>query len=301
MESYSVEKSLKTGKDSAFANVNNLLTFPAPAIVNLLYNTKITSHQVIYLSLVIGLFSGFLFSRADYSSSVAGVILLIVKNVLDKVDGQLARARGTASRYGRFLDSISDFFVNIAVFAGLTWHAYELLPVRGTILLGIGSFFSGLLQCSYFVYYQVTYINIVKPLGLNRTDEAVTSEDRINLNKTRSGRRTLLLQRIYLIIYGWQDRLFSVIDQISFNLIRKRYPDDNLTELWYEDKRFLFFASFLGLGFQIGIISLFVLLKQIPTLFLFLCVISNIFLVLLILYRYFSVAALLRIKNKKKD
>jgi archaetidylinositol phosphate synthase len=48
-------------------------------------------------------------------------LLLQVKTVLDNADGQLARASGRVTVFGRYLDSESDLFVNAAIFVGLGW------------------------------------------------------------------------------------------------------------------------------------------------------------------------------------
>ncbi|MFC1561983.1 CDP-alcohol phosphatidyltransferase family protein [candidate division KSB1 bacterium] len=286
MESYSHDKSLKTGKEAAFFNVNSLFSFPAPFLVRLIYPTSISSHQVIYISLVTGVASGYFLSRTEFASTVAGVILLLLKNILDKADGQLARARGTASRYGRFLDSISDFIVNSAVFAGLTWRVYQDFPGVETLVLGIGAFVFNLLHCSYFIYYQVSYINLVRPLDLNRVNEAVTEEDIEKLSGTGVGIKTLRLQRVYLWIYGWQDALVRIIDTLLYSRIKKRYPDADALSVWYGNKRFLSLASVLGLGVQIGFISVFSLFDRVYIYFWFVCAVMNLYLLFLIAYRY---------------
>ncbi|MFN8524714.1 MAG: CDP-alcohol phosphatidyltransferase family protein [Chloroflexota bacterium] len=54
---------------------------------------------------------------------VGGVLFLIV-NALDFLDGAVARAAGTAGRYGAFLDSVLDRYSEGVVFVGLlVWFA----------------------------------------------------------------------------------------------------------------------------------------------------------------------------------
>src|ERR687886_3130162 len=50
--------------------------------------------------------------------SLAGVLFLLV-NALDFLDGAVARAAGTAGRYGAFLDSVLDRYSEAVVFVGL--------------------------------------------------------------------------------------------------------------------------------------------------------------------------------------
>ena len=49
---------------------------------------------------------------------LAGVLFLLV-NALDFLDGAVARAAGTAGRYGAFLDSVMDRYSEAVVFIGL--------------------------------------------------------------------------------------------------------------------------------------------------------------------------------------
>ncbi len=46
-------------------------------------------------------------------------LLLLLRNVLDNADGQLARARGQATQLGRYLDTEVDLLTNLALFAAL--------------------------------------------------------------------------------------------------------------------------------------------------------------------------------------
>jgi archaetidylinositol phosphate synthase len=52
-------------------------------------------------------------------------LLLQLKTVLDNADGQLARASGRVTAFGRYLDSESDLLVNAAIFVGLGWVTGE--------------------------------------------------------------------------------------------------------------------------------------------------------------------------------
>ncbi|MCP4725986.1 MAG: CDP-alcohol phosphatidyltransferase family protein [bacterium] len=288
MNKYSYDKSLKTGVSGVFFNANYILTLPAPLIVKLLYPTRITPHNVIFASVIFGFAAGVFYLSGEYYGYVAAVILLNIKNVLDKVDGQLARARNKASRYGRFLDSLSDFLINVVVYSSISYTLYITSGRNIMWLAGAAALFFSFLQCTYFVYYQVSYINRVKPLGLNRTDESITEEDRKELTKTEEGRKILFLQKVYLKVYGWQDWIFRTIDIVCLSRIEKRFPDQDIRNYWYEDKKFLSLASFLGLGVQIGTLSLFSLFNELYLYFIFIIIPANIYLIILIMYRYLS-------------
>ncbi len=56
---------------------------------------------------------------------LAGGLILTAGGVLDFCDGAVARARGTASRYGAFLDSVTDRFSDALVFSAFTWFYFR--------------------------------------------------------------------------------------------------------------------------------------------------------------------------------
>ena len=74
--------------------------------------------------------------------TVGGVLFLLC-NGLDFLDGAVARAAGTAGRYGAFLDSVLDRYSEAVVFVGLlVWFSRgnELPALAATALALVGSF-----------------------------------------------------------------------------------------------------------------------------------------------------------------
>jgi len=108
--------------------------------------TRVTPDQVTTVSLVLGLIAGHLFLYDDRWVNAAGLLLFLVSDVFDSVDGQLARMRGTSTPFGRTLDGASDNlrFINLyltliarLVMAGMGWQA---------VLLGVAAGVSHSLQ-----------------------------------------------------------------------------------------------------------------------------------------------------------
>ncbi len=120
--------------------VNRYIQDPiAKQIVGFLKNTPVTPNQVTYFSVLTGFASGYAFSFASSISLVLGGILLEMTLVLDCVDGQLARAKGMASEWGRLIDGIAGYFAYLAVVVGLIngFPEYEsvLKIIAGLIIL----------------------------------------------------------------------------------------------------------------------------------------------------------------------
>lgn len=66
---------------------------------------------------------------------VAAAVLLQLKTLLDNADGQLARATGRVTDFGRYLDSESDLLVDAAVFAALGLWIGPSAALAGFVVL----------------------------------------------------------------------------------------------------------------------------------------------------------------------
>jgi phosphatidylglycerophosphate synthase len=66
---------------------------------------------------------------------VAAALLLVLKTVLDNADGQLARASGRVTAFGRYLDSESDLLVNAALFAAVGYRTGRPLLAGGAFVV----------------------------------------------------------------------------------------------------------------------------------------------------------------------
>jgi CDP-alcohol phosphatidyltransferase-like enzyme len=77
-------------------------------IARALQPSGISADQVTLWSLLIGLVAGHLFAYQDRWTNLIGVLLFVVSDIFDSADGQLARLRGSSTRFGRALDGIND-------------------------------------------------------------------------------------------------------------------------------------------------------------------------------------------------
>jgi phosphatidylglycerophosphate synthase len=112
-------------------------------ITRALYPTRVTPDQVTLISLVIGLVAGHMFLYTGRWLNALGFVLFIVSDLFDSADGQLARLRGTSTRFGRALDGSSDAlrFVNLgvhliirlAIHSGWSWIAAAVMVGIATL------------------------------------------------------------------------------------------------------------------------------------------------------------------------
>ena len=239
-------QSLKSDSYHADELVNIYLLRPiASVIVWAVYPTFITPNMVTVAAVIIGCVAGSSYSAGTTAATVTAGVLILLKDIVDDADGQLARAKGLYSRRGRFLDSIGDFLVDVAVFTGIGWALYAARPGIFMPVMAFLGLAGITLRVSYHVYYQASFLHLEKRYGLNRIVEEITEED------THGDRFDRLLQRIFGVIYTPQDRLMCRID----DWCRGGDVRDDILESWYGDRFGLRLSGLLGFGTEICLLA----------------------------------------------
>lgn len=244
-EEYKYAASVKSAESDELINTY-LLRPVAGLLVGRLYNTRVTPNQVTVASTVAGIIAAVLYLGGSAASIAAAGLLVTLKDILDSADGQLARAKKEYSRFGRFLDSIGDFVVDVAVFAAIGWTLYR---PSGDITMACWAFagFLGItLRVSYHVFYHTSFLHLEHKYSLNRVTEELRGEDRTG------DRIAVELQRIFQALYGWQDRLMVKLDRWC----RWNMEGDNFFRRWYSEPTGLRLSGFLGFGTELFLLML---------------------------------------------
>jgi phosphatidylglycerophosphate synthase len=250
-----------------FLDISDYARPAARWLVSRLLNTQVSPIQITLAFTLVGLVAALLFSL-DRWLWLAG-LLLVVKSALDGADGSLARARGAPSRVGRFLDSVCDFIVNLAVFTGIAIGAIQRGNSPAILLAALAALFCAMLQVSLFNRFYVLYR---AQSGGDQTSHVTEDEAGGYPGDNPAWLHPLYVA--YRAIYGWQDMLV-------------RYLDESLAPHQPPLRRsFLTAASVLGLGTQLLVIAICAVLGfPILGLLLFLTVFNSYALVLLVLRR----------------
>lgn len=293
---FSYETTLKYKPEETFFNFQHYLLFTSKQITKFLYKTSVTPHQVILFSLIIGIASSYLIIQENSILVIIGAVLLFYKNVLDKVDGSLARAKGLVSRRGRFYDSITDFIVSFALFTAIafklleSYNSYWVWPVCYIALI------TSMVQCSFFIYYEVAFIKETGKFTINRLLESVTDEDLHAGDKF-----TLFLHRIFQLIYGWQDYFIYKIDRFYLSVLSKKYvnrSDADIRSIWYKDKPFLSVSSLLCIGTHMFLIAVSAVTGKFEYYLVLNLILWNLLLIFCVFYHYNHVKSRLKSPGK---
>lgn len=237
---YNYKESLKTGLSDELINVY-LLRPIAGLIVWLLYPTPITPNQVTIASIVVGLVAAGLYLHNEAAYTAVAGLLVTLKDVLDSADGQLARAKQQYTRIGRFLDSIGDFVVDLAVFGAIGWMLFAGTGNWWMIILALLGFVGTTLRVSYHVFYLTSFLHLEEKYQINRVTEEITKED------LTGDQLALYLQRIFLVIYGWQDRLMVKTDEWC----KRGRTEREFSIRWYSDPVGLRISGLVGIGTEL--------------------------------------------------
>lgn len=162
--------------------------------------TGITPNTITIISIFVGVGACLLFYPDDALwINLIGFLLLVFANILDCVDGQLARLTGIKSELGRILDGFCGDIWFLTFYAVMT---LRLMNSEGwgwwTILIALGSAYSHFNQAGMIDYYKTLHLHFLKG-GVNSefssTDDIRKKYKALGWNKPSSK----ILMKLYFI------------------------------------------------------------------------------------------------------
>jgi phosphatidylglycerophosphate synthase len=221
----------KLSDQDKFLDVSDYGRPIAVFFANLLKNTWVTPVQVTFLFGVCGLFAIYCILNEYF---LAAGFFLILKSIIDAIDGELSRAKNMPSYTGRYLDSVFDVFLNfgflvaIASIAEASWMAMLL------------AFFCIQLQCTLYNYYYV--------ILRNNTAGGDTTSNIFEVKKPTAfpyeNQKTVnILFYSYVLLYGLFDHIIYFLDYEAHKATS--FPNHFMTAL-----------SCYGLGFQLLLMAI---------------------------------------------
>ncbi|MCK4521237.1 MAG: CDP-alcohol phosphatidyltransferase family protein [Nanoarchaeota archaeon] len=134
-----------------------------PLITKLLLLTPITANQVTFIMLLTGLVAAFLFVFDIQSYAIIGSLLLILQHTLDAVDGEIARYKKISSLRGKYLDIITHYTTEPALFIGIMFGILRSNPTITIIIAGIScAIFISLINLTYLIKKYIVIEQVAK-------------------------------------------------------------------------------------------------------------------------------------------
>ena len=170
----------------------------ARVVARFLKDKRVSVIQVTNLHFLLTLFCAWLILQ---DQMVVACLLLIVKGVIDAVDGELARARERPSHVGRFWDTVADTIGLIAIMFAfgkvLEWN----------LLLTFGMILAILFQYSLFNHFSIR----LRASGSGDTTSRVDERQCPLAHPWEKQRNVQMFHTIYLLCFYWQDRIVSAL------------------------------------------------------------------------------------------
>jgi len=198
---------------------------------NQLKSTRFTPIHVTLLFGVSGLISIYCVIQNHY---FLAAFFIILKSIIDAVDGELARAKNTPSYTGRYLDSIFDIILNFLLLMSICYVSRTAFWT--TILAFIGIQLQGTLYNYYYVIlrHKLAGGDTTSKIFEDKSPRALPGENQKTVD---------IFFRIYTLVYGIFDTIIHRLDKEAYKA--KSFPN------W-----FMTIVSLYGLGFQLLIIAI---------------------------------------------
>lgn len=207
-------------------------------LANLLKSTRFTPIHVTLLFGVSGMIAVYCIL---YNHYYLAAFFIVLKSGIDAADGELARLKNTPSYTGRYLDSVFDIFLNFFFLSAFCYVS------ASTFIATLGAFFCIQLQGTLYNYYYVILRN--KSVGGDTTSKVFEYKSPRALGK-ESQKSVDILFKIYTVVYGGFDKIIHALDSDAYKV--KTFPN------W-----FMTFVSIYGLGFQLLIMAVLLVLNQV--------------------------------------
>jgi phosphatidylglycerophosphate synthase len=225
----------KLAPDNKFLDLSDYGRAPAKLFAKALLYTPFTPVHVTFLFALAGITAIYFIIEAQY---LLAALFLVLKSIIDAADGELARLRKKPSYIGRYLDSVFDLLLNFCFL--ITIYTVTSTPLWMMLL----AFFAMQLQGTVFNYYYTILRN-----NLDGGDTTSRIEEN-SFPKALHGESQLMVNFlfiVYTIFYGGFDRIILSLDS-------------NAKKHTHLPNWFMSFVSIYGLGFQLLLIAIFLII-----------------------------------------
>ncbi len=248
--------------------------------------TGITPNAVTIISIFVGLGGGLCFLHTPYhlAWALAGIVSMVIANILDCVDGQLARLTGIKSEIGRILDGMAGdlwfgcIYTCFVIRLYAEWGGSQKLLLF-LIVVALLSAISHLIQAAITDYYKTLHLFFI---STDKGKEFETSAQvKARIESMPAGINKMFTQPYYF--YTKVQESISPSLQNLLATLRQRFPNGDIAqelrlELRQESRKIMPLLDQLTFNGRTLPLFFFVLIGQIWLYFVFEILILNIIL-----------------------
>lgn len=248
-------------------------------IARLLCGTPITPNMVTILSIFVGGVVGYFFYRDNLLYNVYGILFLVAANILDCVDGQLARLSGIKSEIGRILDGLAGDIWFFCIYVGLAMRLSELYGSYWFFAPAILSGFSHLVQANITDYYKTLHLFFI-------SKEKGGEFQTIDQIKAQYEQMPAGISKLFFFFYVYYSRLQVKVTpklQLFLKQLRRQYgeeiPESIRVEFRKKSKQLMRYIDLMTFNGRTIVLFVIVLTGKVWLYFLYEMIILNLVLV----------------------
>jgi hypothetical protein len=223
----------KLPEEFKFIDVSDYGRPIARKIAYYLKDTKYTAVDVTIAFIISGLIGVACILKGYYW---AAGFFLVLKSILDAADGELSRMKETPSYIGRYLDSVADIILNFLILMAIAYITDSHFSLAFLAFIGVQ--LQGTLYNYYYVILRTKYAgDTTSRIKENQAPIALNGENQKHVD---------ILYRLFRFFYGGFDKAIYLMDKSAST--SKEIP-----------KMLMTLVSTYGLGFQLLLISIFLI------------------------------------------
>lgn len=249
-------------------------------IARMLRGTGITPNMVTVISIFVGAAAGFMFYHESLVYTISGILLLIFANILDCVDGQLARLTGIKSAIGRILDGFAGDIWFASIYIGFALRLDNEYNTYWFFALAVLSGLSHLVQANITDYYKTLHLYFIsKDKGAEFQSPEQVEE---KYKEMKCG-----LHKAFYFLYRWytllQVKATPTLQQMLRNLHAKygdNIPANIRTDFRKQSRHLMHYIDLLTFNGRTLVMFAIVLTGEVWAYYLYEIIVLNIVLVL---------------------
>lgn len=237
----------------------------------------ISPNQISFIAIIAGVIAAYFFSLGDDKNFVVGALFYALSNVVDCLDGMIARLKMNGTKIGKIVDGAADYIVSILVYIGFSIGLAKAvdvgsiaLPFKPWILVAIAGA-NTIIHAAIFDYFKKLYESHVYGKMSSPQNEINEFSSELNrLNQLPGNFLDKFLIKVYIkyskLQLGKNSKVFVKLDPELYSKHNKI-----LVVLW----------SFIGPACHITMLVIAALLYKPMIFFYYAIVFANVWMVML--------------------
>lgn len=250
--------------------------------VKIIFKTNITPNQITFASMIFGIWAGVAIAFNSKLAFFTAALFILLYDVLDCSDGQLARLKHNGTHLGRILDGFADYIVSIAAYIGIGigFASNSESPAFWWTMTAFAGI-SNAVQSGLLDYYRTKYLDH----KLNRVSVLEEELEKFKieyeqLKKIKGRSIEKFIINVYLNYSMIQNKIISSNNKSSTS---KNFNREDYVRM---NKKFIHFWTYLGPTTQWTFLIMTCLVARLDIYLLGLTIVGNLLAIILFSIQY---------------